>query len=307
MMTTAKRRRDMYRVACLCAVVLCLVGCSTFSRNTVVISERADPKLEITMTRGLFMTKARIGSLEAGPFVIDTGADQLYLDSELAKVLNPSSWGEHESQRSKPTVKWGVLATFEVGPMALTNTVVAVTDFSAASGSFGARLAGLLGYPFFAKAVVEVSYPQGSISCFDPKTYRLSRGVWQPLTLIGNRPTVTARLEGNVEGQYLLDTGNTSTVLFFPDFVRKHALSDNREVRGVKYSSVLGERETLAGRIAWFEFAGHRFEQPIVQFGLQDESHPSQSRLAGIIGRGFLREFIVVFNYPESKFALLPK
>jgi len=70
---------------------------------------------------------------------------------------------------------------------------------------------------------------------------------------------------------------------------------------------VKGDAETLAGRIAWFEFAGRRFETPIVQFDLPTNPSASQARLAGVIGRGFLREFVVVFNYPESKIALLPK
>ena len=231
----------------------------------------------------------------------------MYLDSELAKALNPSSWSERESLEAKPKVKWGLLATFEVGPMTLQHTIVGVRDFSAASASFGERLAGLLGYPFFAHAVVEVDYPTGSVSCFDPKTYRLPRGHWQPLTLIGNRPTLPARLEGNIEGQFFLDTGNTSTVLFFPDFIQEHALLQNRGVRRVTHTSVTGEAETLAGRIAWFAFAGHRFEKPIVLFDLPNNRPASQARLAGVIGRGFLREFIVVFNYPESKIALLPK
>jgi len=272
-----------------------------------VINERADARLAITVTQGLFTTTARIGPLEASPFVIDSGADHLYLDSELAKVLNPSAWGAHDSSGSQPNVKWGELATFVVGPLTLQHTVVGVMDLSAASASFRERFAGLLGYPFFANAIVEVDYPHGSISCFDPKTYRLPRGNWQPLTLIGNLPTLTAHLQGNIEGQFLVDTGNTSTVLFFPEFIQKHALLHNREVQRVKQTSVRGDAETLAGRIAWFEFAGHRFETPMVQFGLPTTPHSLQTRLAGVIGRGLLREFIVVFNYPESKIALLPK
>jgi len=307
MKTVATPRIVMSRLVYLFALLLSLAGCSTLSRNTVVINESADARLEITVRRGLFTTKARIGALEASPFIIDTGADYLYLDSELAKALNPSSWGENDSQGTTQKVKWGVLATFEVGPLALQNTVVAVMDFSSVTASFGERLAGLLGHPFFAKAVVEVNYPQRSISCFDPKTYRLPRGNWQPLTLIRNRPALTARLEGNVEGQFLLDTGSTSAVLFFPDFIKKHALLDNREVRKVKQTSVRGESENLAGRIAWSEFAGHRFEKPIVQFELPNMPQSSQAGLAGIIGRDLLREFIVVFNYPQSKIALLPK
>jgi len=70
------------------------------------------------------------------PFVIDTGADHLYLDSELAKTLNPSSWGERESLGAKPGVKWGMLATFEVGPWSC-STPSSGDGFFGASASFG--------------------------------------------------------------------------------------------------------------------------------------------------------------------------
>ena len=297
----------MWRLVYLCALVVALAGCATLSRPAVVINERTDPRLAITVEKGLFTTTARIGPLEARPFIIDSGADHLYLDSELAKTLNPSSWDARDSSGSPPKVKWGALATFAVGPMTLQHTVVGVTDLSAASISFGERFAGLLGAPFFANAVVEVDYPHGAISCFAPTAYRLPRGHWQPLTLIGNRPTLTARLEGGIEGQFVLDTGNTATVVFFPAFIQQHALLHNRGVRRVTQTTVRGDTETLAGRIAWFEFAGHRFEQPLVLFGLPNSPQAAERRLAGAIGRGLLREFIVVFNYPESKIALLPK
>lgn len=307
MRTAGMRRILMSRFLLLCVLVVSMTGCATLGGHTVVLDERADARLDIAVKNGLFTTTARIGPVEARPFVIDSGADHLYVDSELAKKLNPSSWSARDSLGAKPNVKWGRLTLYQIGPMTLRHTLVGVTDFSAASASFGERLAGLLGYPFFANAVVEVDYPHGTVSCFDPKTYRLPGGHWQPLALTGNRPTLAARLEGNIEGQFLLDTGNTSTVLFFPGFVREHSLLQNRRVRSVTLTRATGDTETLAGRIAWFEFAGHRFEKPMVQFDPPNNPRGSQGRLAGVIGRGFLRQFIVVFNYPESRIAFLPR
>lgn len=307
MSIAATGRNGTARLVGLHALVVALVACATLGRPTVVINERADARLAITVQKGLFTTTARIGPVEAGPFVIDSGADHLYLDSELAKTLNPSSWDARDSAGSQPKVKWGALATFAVGPLTLQRTVVGVMDLSAASVSFGERFAGLLGAPFFANAVVEVDYPHGAISCFAPTTYRLPRGHWQPLTLIGNRPTLTARLEGNVEGQFVVDTGNTATAIFFPAFTQQHGLLQNRGVRRVTQTTVQGDAEVLAGHIAWFEVAGHRFEQPSVLFALPNSPQAAETRLAGAIGRGLLREFLVVFNYPESKIALLPK
>jgi hypothetical protein len=219
--------------------------------------------------------------------------------------------------------------------MTLQNTRVAVVDFSSLTSAFGERLAGLLGYPFFAKAVIEVNYPQQSISCFDPQHYRLPRGEWQPLTLKTNRwekpnqdtetvidtwrrfsqvrnqyflPTVTARFEGDVEGLFLVDTGSTSTVHFLADFVQKHHLLDDRDTSKAKRLGVSGEAEIFRGKIAWFELAGHRFEEPTVGFRLPNTSESwLPEELAGIIGQGLMREFIVVFNYPESKIAFWRK
>jgi Aspartyl protease len=305
-MTMVATRLGMFRLAFLCCFTLLLTGCSTLGREKVVINEPADAELTTTVKRDLFFTRARIGGREAGPFLIDTGVSDLFFDVELAKALNLSLWGKNVHRETKQQIKFGTVASLEIGPMVLQNTRVAVLNFSSLTPAFGERLAGLLGYPFFAKAVIEVNYPKQSISCFDPQHYRLPRGEWQPLTLKSNRPALTARFEGNRDGLFMLDTGSTATVHFFPGFIEKHALLDHRDVSKATRSRVSGAYELLVGEIAWFELAGRRFEKPTVGFRLPNrpESEGTEG-FAGVIGHGFMREFIVVFNYPESKVALL--
>jgi hypothetical protein len=201
-MTTGAPHLVMFALACLSCVTVWLTGCATLGLQTVVINGSADAEVKTTVQRGLFFTNVRIGDREAGPFLIDTGASDLFLDVELAKALKLSFWGESKDPETQQMIKFGTLASFEVGPMTLQNTTVAVMDFSAVTAAFGERLAGVLGYPFFAKAVIAVDYPNKSITCFDPKQYRLPRGAWQPLTMKSHRPTLRARLEGNVEGVF---------------------------------------------------------------------------------------------------------
>jgi predicted aspartyl protease len=284
-----------------------VAGCATLGRNTVVIHESAGAQLATRVKEGLFLANARIGHHEAGPFVIDTGATHIVLDVELAKKLNPSLARESGQLAIKQKVRWGALASLEVGPMTFQNTDVVVMDLSFASAQFGERLAGFLGHPFFAKAVVEVDYATGSITCKDPKTYRLPRGEWLPLSFKTNRPIITARLEGNIEGQFVLDTGETGTVLFYPDFVRNHALLDKRETIEHTVRRVDGLYRTRAAKIAWFELAGRRFEQLVVQFAPSELPKAGLEGVAGIIGRGLLRRFTVIFNYSESRIALLQR
>jgi len=293
----------------LFALFLFLAGCFTLSKNTVVIHEGADARLVTRVTKGLFLTNVRIGDRETGPFLIDTGSSTIILDFELAKGLNLSFRGESYDPVIKQKVKGARLTSLDVGPMTLQKIDVVVIDLSNPTNVLGERLAGVLGHPFFANAVVEVDYPRGVIASFDPKTYRLPRGDWQPLAFQDKRPIIAARLERNIEGQFILDTGNTSAVSFYSDFTRKHALLDNRKARKHKELRVDGLHDTLVAQIAWFEFAGRRFEQPIVQFEPTDtvKGRLELEGVAGVIGRGLLSSFTVVFNYSQSKIALIPK
>ncbi len=305
----ATARRDQSRLSHLFALLLLLIACSTLTKNAVLIRENADARLVTTVKEGLFLTRVRIGDREAGPFLIDTGASALVLDSELAKVVPLSFRGEVYDPKVKQAVKLRTLASLEVGPLTFQNTDVVVLDLSATTPLLGERFAGLLGRPFFAHVVVEIDYPAGSIACFDPKTYRLPRGEWLPLTFQAGRPIVAARLEGNIEGRFMLDTGANITVLLSSEFVRTHAHLGTHHVRRRIQTSLGGTYEVLAAEIAWFELAGHRFEKPRVEIapaGVGESALEADAGI-GIIGSGFLKRFTVVLNYPEAKIAFLSK
>ena len=292
---------------CLIVLLLVLAGCAALSKNTVLLRASGEARLATRVKKGLFLTTVRIGDREAGPFLIDSGANAIVLDAELAKTVQLSAWREVDDPEYKQKVKWATVASLEVGPMTFQNTDVVVMDFSTSIPVLGERAAGLLGRPFFAQVVVEVDYPARSIACFDPATYRLPRGEWVPLTFQAGRPIVAARLDGNIAGQFLVDTGSNQTVLFYPEFAQHYALLDHRETRPHTLLGVDRPHEVPSARIAGFELAGRRFEQPLVSFAPADMHKSFPTGIAGEIGGGILREFTIVFNYPESKIALLPR
>jgi predicted aspartyl protease len=304
---TASARRVRSGLLRLFALLLVLAACATLGRNTVLFRPNVDGRLPTQIKAGLFLTTVRIGDREASPFLIDTGSSFIVLDSELAKSLHLSLREEGKILESTQTVQRGTLASLEVGPLAFRDTDVIILDLSAATPVLWERLAGSLGAPFFARVVVAVDYPRGSITCFDPKSYRLPRGQWLPIALHAGRPTIAARLEGNITGQFLLDTGSNFTVLFYPEFIQRHGLLDHRETSPHTTVRVDGPHETRRARIGWFELAGRRFERPLVTFAPAEMTKASPKDLAGEVGGGILREFTIVFNYPESKIALLPK
>jgi hypothetical protein len=88
--------------------------------------------------------------------------------------------------------------------------------------------------------------------------------------------------------------------------ITEHSLLDNRNTTKAEDGACGGCRDAAA-EIAWFELAGHRFEAPTVNFALSNMPEVSVDEVAGVIGEGFLRRFLVVLNYPEAKIALLPR
>lgn len=274
--------------------------------GTVAIDGTVDARLKTTLRNGLFLTRVRIGDRDVGPFLIDTGAYGLVFATELADSLGLKSWGHSYDAETRQQIRFGTIASVTAGPITLQNTTVAVMDLSAVAHALGEQLAGVLGYPFFAKAVVEIDYARQSVAGFDPSTYRLRRGEWQTLIFKDKHPGVAARLEGNAEGVFLLDTGSTYTVHFFPEFVQKHGLLEVRKISKARQLRVSGEHEMFAGSIAWFELAGRRFERPRISFGSPGlATREIAQRFDGIIGHGFMREFVVIFNYPASAVALV--
>jgi predicted aspartyl protease len=259
------------------------------------------------MVRGLFLADARIEGRTAGPFAIDSGATRIVLDVALAKELSLPLARESVAPGTQLQFHESTVAALEVGPLTFRGTEVAVTDLSAMSGAIGERLAGILGYPFFARAVVEVDYAARTITCFDPKTYRLTRGDWLPLSFHNNRPVLRAHLEGNIQGQFLLDTGSNGTVILHAPFVQAHGLLDGRTTSTMRSVWLSGAYESRLGTLAWFEVAGRRFDGLRVEFAPATIRTPASQELAGIIGQGLLRHFTVVFNLSEVSIALLRK
>jgi hypothetical protein len=294
---------------CLIGVLtLVLGGCLMRGSGTAVYDATTGTRLATTIRSGLFLTTVRIGGRDAGPFLIDTGSTVNVIDTDLAQTLPLRILQARYDTESQQTIRLAAVGDLTVGPITLRDPSVVIMDLSSITSGFGERIAGVLGYPFFATAVVEVDYVRQSVSCFDPAGYRLPRGAWQPLILRMQLPGAAARMDGDVEGVFVLDTGSNGTVHFFSHFVQKHPRLEIRNVAPRRNLRVGGERDILGGQIGWLELSGHRFERPRVVFQTPDGPVPrAADSFDGIIGERFLREFVVIFNYPEGKIAFLPR
>jgi hypothetical protein len=250
-----------------------------------------------------------IDGKDVGWFHFDTGADNLMIDTRIADELKMPIIAESkvvaaDGNARTVTVRQG--KTFQLGRVTINDPIYIAGDLSKMNAPPGEKRAGFCGYPLLARVIVEVSDGGKGIALYDPSTYRLAHGKWQDLALINYTPAVTAHLEGNREGLFMLDTGASGTVDINSKFSLEQKLLEGRGTTEETVSSSGGDFKDALGSLEWFELAGFRFNNPKVSFRVAGVGYEAEG-VAGIVGRVFMRPFTIVFDYPERRVAFIRK
>jgi hypothetical protein len=255
--------------------------------------------------RGHSFVQARVDGQDGGWWLVDSGADGMLIDEALADRLGMPVLGENRSvgadgQPRRATWRRG--HSFSVGRLTYRDPVFLAVDMAGATAPPGERRSGVIGYDVFARAVAEYGGDGASFALCDPRLYRPARAIaWQPLDFIDQTPAVPARIEGNRAGLFQIDTGAGGSVDFYQQFVAANRLLEGRETREVQSSGAGGTFSMRAGRIGWIALGGRRFANEEVGF------RTSAGRDgAGVIGRGLLRPFRTIFDYPHRRIAFIP-
>ncbi|HEV7857720.1 MAG TPA: retropepsin-like aspartic protease [Pyrinomonadaceae bacterium] len=254
---------------------------------------------------GHFYVRASVDGKDVGWFHFDTGADMMQIDTKLADELKMPVLGKSQTRGAdgKPqevTIRQG--KTFQVGRVTVKNPLFLATDMSGRNAPPGEKRAGYLGYPLFARVVMEVTGGGKTIALYDPKSYKLGKGKWQELSYIDVTPAVVCRLEGNRAGLFQLDTGTVGTVTFYEKYIKDEKLLEGRKVKEETNVGAGGTYQELTGHIEWFELAGYRFKNPEASFRVAGLSREGG---AGVVGREFLSVFKIVFDYPDRRIAFI--
>jgi hypothetical protein len=244
---------------------------------------------------------------DVGWFHFDTGADTMMIDNRIADELKMPIIGKGEvvaadGNARKITIRKG--KTFQLGRMTIKDPIYLADDLSNMNAPPGEKRAGFCGYPLLARAIVEVIHGGEGIALYDPSTYRLSKGEWQELSLINYTPSITARLNGNREGLFMLDTGKSGNVDINSKFSKEQKLMEGRKTVEETVSSSGGDLKNASGSLESFEIAGYKFANPKVSFRIAGVGYEAEG-VAGVVGRVFMKPFTIVFDYPERRVAFI--
>lgn len=257
-------------------------------------------------------------SLNGGPlddWLLDTGASVSVIDSAYAAARGVKTEGRI-GVAGAGSSGGASFATFdslavpgEGGGVTLGHQKVVVLSVNAHLQPFFWRpCAGILGYDFISRFVVDIDFARGRMVLHEPATFRYEgAGQAVPLQFAGSIPVIEATVDDAYTGLFRLDVGSGSTVDLHTPFVEKHGLREKASARveamgggfgGTFTSDVTRMKRMRVGPFAW--------DDPIVILSRATEGALASEEYAGNIGNHLLERFRVTFDYGRKQVWLEP-
>jgi hypothetical protein len=155
-------------------------------------------------------------------FLLDSGAQSILIDAAVARDAGLVSSGALEVSGAQRTggLQVAKLDALGVGDGTLRNLVVTTLDLGASTGG-AFHVDGILGYPFFAEALVMLDPAAASMTFGPPGSFE-PPGTRVQLETDRALPEAMLRLNGNVSAPFVIDTGNAAELLLYHPFLETH-------------------------------------------------------------------------------------
>lgn len=261
-------------------------------------------------TQPLILLPVHVNAQGPFDFILDTGAGTSLLSSELAKQLDTKviSSKEGQSAGGKVSVSLAKVDSLAVAEAKVDDVDVGIVDLGHIGKTIGAKIDGDLGYNFLKHFRIAIDYRECVIRFDDPK--RVESFGRTPQTEIAMRlaspakPLVLVDVHANGRGpfQFAIDTG-TSTTAIAPELAKQLGVA----------SSTIGPVTTggahvdvTAGTLKSFQVGGAKIDNMAVVVAdfFEMLSTAVGTKLDGIVGYNFLRQYKVVFDYPNELLSL---
>jgi hypothetical protein len=259
-----------------------------------------------TVTDKRFIVDAKVNGV-AGRFLIDTGADHVYLTREFAAHARVKSLSRTDVGGIAGSAKGEVvrLNTLEIGG----NTLSDVVAMSVGDSLDTDAPDGVIGFDLFGGAVVDLDSSTQRMTIQDPAQAPAAPadGVSMNVDLSAGVPSVPMKMDGRIAVNAELDSGNFYYVLFGKELISHDGLVmlvDDSLVGGLESHPVLGGvggvEVERCGHVDSLSLGPIVYQQPPAC------ASPSFSGRTIFVGFDFLRHFDYVFDYPHGRVTMIP-
>jgi predicted aspartyl protease len=243
-------------------------------------------------------------------FILDTGAQSILVDSAVLKAAGVNGTGALEVRGASRSggLTVATLPRLEVDGAAMDDVVVSSLDIGRNLGG-GLNFDGILGYPFFASAVVEMDFANRTLR-FGPPGSFTPKGTHLDLDVDRELAEATLRVNSRLDAQFIIDTGNSGEMLLYRPFVTAHP--------GIVPTTLTGSLSTGMNYGIGGANASYRTVLDGIRLGGFDLYHRNVDVVlaangafadrvdAGNVGLGVLRNFVATFDLGNSAMYLTP-
>ena len=233
-------------------------------------------------------------------FLIDTGSQNIVIDSRVAREQHLKEAGALEvaGVTRAGGLKLTRVPELAIGSAKLHDLIAATIDLgSSTQGIF--HIDGILGYPFFAGAVVRIDPIAKTMTLARPERASIA-GAKVDIDMDRGFPEVNAVVDASVRAPFVLDTGNGSELLLYRPFVDAHAGIVKFTLDGHTTYGVGGSTQAYRTMLGSIEFGGFTFFNRWTNVMLGKRGAFADRFDAGNIGLPILRNFVVTFDVYNS-------
>ncbi|MBV9989729.1 MAG: aspartyl protease family protein [Alphaproteobacteria bacterium] len=195
-----------------------------------------------------------------------------------------------------------------IGQATIAEQVVPVAPLNDLAPAEGLTCDGMVGFETFRRFVTVVDYGARTLTFIDPAKFDAKgAGTPVPFEFYGNTLIVQASYAGH-KGGFIVDTGARMSLTLNTPFVKANGLSAGsaKSVGGVTGWGIGGPTRSVVLRGAPLTLGAFTIEHPVAELSTDTAGSNSDAALAGNIGAGVLKRYVVTLDYPHQLIYLKP-
>jgi hypothetical protein len=235
-------------------------------------------------------------------FLFDTGGQNV-ITAEAAKRIGLRALGGgvvSGGGGGTTTIEFATARTVRVGDAQLFNQPFIVLPADALP-----RVDGIVGYELLARIPARLDMAHGTLTLAPNAGMLGAAEEFQPFEYDDRQPQMSGSID-DLSGAFTIDTGSSLTAQVQTPIVRSQHLIDRFHAAVIAYARDVGGRYPIyIVRARRLRLGNAAFADPLLDL-LTRISTSDNSSIVANVGDGILRRWIIIFDYPNQRLALLP-
>ena len=240
-----------------------------------------------------------------GPFlcIFDTGGHNLLMPATAKALAIAVEGASPGTGAGEAVVDTGFArgVTFKIGDLVIKDRAISVVPFAGLETE-GFEEQGMIGFDVFRRFVTVIDYAKKTLTFINPARFNPhGAGTAVPFVFYNQLPQVEGSFEGKA-GKFDIDTGSRVELTLTKPFVDDNKLiaAHPKGVTAVDGWGVGGRSVDYITRGADLTLGPVKIENLVVGLATQSKGAFSDPNFQGNVGSGFLKRFIVAFDYDHQ-------